>query len=92
MDHNHCNIHVIQVWTEDSDVVELRHKIDDKFRQLWEEGIIAYIKVRVTFTLYHIPYTIHRTPYTIHHTPYTIPHNIRVTGLRPKQCSRARTS
>lgn len=33
-----------QVWTEDSDVVELRHKVSDAFRAQWENGIIAYIK------------------------------------------------
>lgn len=33
-----------QVWTEDSDVVELRHKINEAFRATWENGIIAYIK------------------------------------------------
>jgi hypothetical protein len=33
-----------QVWTEDSDVVEIRHNVNDAFRATWENGIIAYIK------------------------------------------------
>lgn len=33
-----------QVWTEDPDVVELRHKVSDAFRASWENGIIAFIK------------------------------------------------
>jgi class 3 adenylate cyclase len=32
------------VWTEDADIVELRHRVNDSFRALWENGITAYIK------------------------------------------------
>lgn len=33
-----------QVWTEDSDIVELRHRVNDNFRLVWEQGVAAYIK------------------------------------------------
>lgn len=32
------------VWTKDEDIVLLRHKVNDSFRALWENGIAAYIK------------------------------------------------
>jgi hypothetical protein len=31
------------VWTKDEDIVELRHRVNDSFRALWENGIAAYI-------------------------------------------------
>ena len=33
-----------EVWTKDEDIVELRHRVNDSFRALWENGISAYIK------------------------------------------------
>lgn len=33
-----------QVWTEDADIVELRHRVNDSFRGVWEQGVAAYIK------------------------------------------------
>lgn len=33
-----------QVWTEDADIVELRHRVNDAFRLVWEQGVAAYIK------------------------------------------------
>lgn len=32
------------VWTTDADIIELRHRVNDSFRALWEDGIAAYIK------------------------------------------------
>ena len=32
------------IWTEDDDLVELRHNVNESFLQLWETGIAAYIK------------------------------------------------
>ncbi|KAJ1431462.1 hypothetical protein B484DRAFT_430248 [Ochromonadaceae sp. CCMP2298] len=32
------------IWVTDPEVVELRHKVNDAFRALWEQGIHAYIK------------------------------------------------
>ena len=32
------------VWTKDEDIVELRHRVNDSFRALWENGIKAYIQ------------------------------------------------
>lgn len=32
------------VWVKDEDLVELRHRVNDSFRALWENGIAAYIK------------------------------------------------
>jgi class 3 adenylate cyclase len=33
-----------EVWAKDEDIVELRHRVNDSFRALWENGIAAYIK------------------------------------------------
>lgn len=33
-----------QVWTEDNDIMEMRHRVNDAFRVLWDQGIAAYIK------------------------------------------------
>lgn len=32
------------VWVEDIEIVELRHKISDKFRTIWAGGVEAYVK------------------------------------------------
>lgn len=32
-----------QVWTEDNDLVDLRHRISDSFRAIWQVAIDAYI-------------------------------------------------
>ena len=32
------------VWETDSEVVELRHRVNDSFRALWQDGIAAFIK------------------------------------------------
>ena len=32
------------VWESDADLVRLRHLVNDDFRKLWKEGMIAYIK------------------------------------------------
>ena len=33
-----------EVWVKDEEIVELRHRVNDSFRALWENGINAYIK------------------------------------------------
>jgi hypothetical protein len=32
-----------KIWTEDQDLIDLRHKVTDGFRIVWDEGIFAYI-------------------------------------------------
>jgi class 3 adenylate cyclase len=32
------------VWESDADLVRLRHLVNDDFRRLWKEGMVAYIK------------------------------------------------
>jgi len=32
------------IWEEDDDLLELRHRVNDKFRSIWGDGINAYIK------------------------------------------------
>jgi len=33
-----------EVWVKDQDIIDLRHKVNDSFRALWENGINAYIR------------------------------------------------
>ena len=32
-----------KIWVQDQDLIDLRHKVNDSFRVVWDEGIAAYI-------------------------------------------------
>jgi len=40
----HMKRYAQAVWVTDQEIGELRHKVNDAFRNLWEQGINAYIK------------------------------------------------